>query len=113
MREHVVTIEKSMKEINRLEKAKERNDNQLVRWVKNKEVHAKELADIVTYYFMAQRVKPAPEEKKDEYAKYVKQVELLHHILVQSMKAKQTTDAASCTKLRKLIAEFETSYMKK
>ena len=34
----------------------------MVRWVVNKEVHADELSDIVTYYFMAQRIKPGMPE---------------------------------------------------
>ena len=52
MKEHVVTIEKSINELN-----KNPNDNQKVRWILNKENHANELSEIVTYYFMAQRIK--------------------------------------------------------
>lgn len=110
MREHVATIEKSMKQIDLLGKDKQPDYNQLVRWVTNKEDHANELAEIVTYYFMAQRVKPASEENKAEYDKYIKKITLLHQILVQSMKAKQTINLETCTQLSTLIDQFEKAY---
>ena len=113
MREHVTTIEKSMKQIVELGTGAEPNRNQLVRWVSNKETHADALSDIVTAYFMAQRIKPVAEAKKEAYAKYVKEITLLHQMLVASMKAKQTTDRDHCTTLLTLIDQFETSYAKK
>ena len=54
--EDLTTIEKSMKTIVELS-GDLKNINQLVRWVNNKEHHSDEIAHIVTYYFMAQRVK--------------------------------------------------------
>ncbi|RJP84243.1 MAG: superoxide dismutase [Desulfobacteraceae bacterium] len=113
MREHVATIEKSIKEIDRIGKESKPDNNQLVRWVMNKDSHADELAEIVTFYFMAQRVKPVPEDMKADYAKYVNKITLLHQILVVSMKAKQTTDLELCTQLRTLIDQFEKSYTAK
>jgi len=110
MREHVQTIEKSMNEIERLGKETPSANNQLARWVSNKESHADNLAEIVTVYFMAQRIKPVLKDKKAEYAKYVDEISLLHQILVRSMKAKQTTDMEHCAKLRVLIDQFEKSY---
>ena len=55
--EHISTIEKSIKQIMKLEKDADRNYNQLIRWVVNKEQHANELQEIVTQYFMTQRIK--------------------------------------------------------
>ena len=110
MREHVRTIQKSMAEINRIGKEGTPNNNQLVRWVSNKDSHADELAEIVTFYFMAQRVKPVPEDGKADYAQYVDKITLLHQILVASMKAKQTTDVELCAQLRSLIDRFEKTY---
>jgi nickel superoxide dismutase len=99
MEEHVTTIEKSMNEIN----AKP-DMNQAVRWVMNKDKHADELSEIVTYYFMAQRIKPGCED-------YALKLSQLHEMLVYSMKAKQTTDLANVAKLKELIHHFEHSYM--
>jgi nickel superoxide dismutase len=99
MEEHVTTIEKSMKQIDAA-----KNQNQAVRWVLNKEQHADELSEIVTYYFMAQRIKPGAED-------YVLKLTQLHEILIHAMKAKQSTDLAVVEKLRELIHQFEHSYL--
>lgn len=110
MKEHVRTIEKSMMQIEELGKADAPNWNQLVRWVDNKEDHANQLMEIVTDYFMAQRIKPTHSGDEAE-AKYVKELTLLHKMIVHSMKAKQTTDIANVAALTKLIDEFQHSYM--
>jgi len=112
MLEHVDTIEKSMKEISRLSKADAPDWNQLVRWVTNKDHHADELTGIVTYYFMAQRIKPAKADAAAEN-KYVKQLTLLHAVMIHAMKAKQTLDLDHCTKLREGIQKFKASYFGK
>ena len=99
MEEHVATIEKSMKQIEAAA-----NQNQTVRWILNKDKHADELAEIVTYYFMAQRIKPGSEG-------YAVKLGQLHEILVYSMKAKQTTDLAHVEKLKTLIHDFAHGYL--
>ena len=111
LEEHITTIEKSMNEIEELSKEAQPNWNQIVRWVGNKETHADELTEIVTFYFMAQRVKPADAHDKAAHAKYVKEVTLLHQIVVHAMKAKQTTDLEHCEALRSLVHQFRASYL--
>lgn len=113
LREHVTTIEKSMKTIQGLSRGKDNNSNQLVRWVNNKEAHADKLTEIVTHYFLAQRVKPVGPGNSEARGKYVEQLTLLHGMIVHSMKAKQTTDLAHVEKLRELIGTFEASYLGK
>ena len=108
--EHITTIEKSMKQITELSKQDKPNMNETVRWVQNKEKHADELSHIVTYYFMAQRVKPVYKTNGKAYQVYVKELTLLHEILVYSMKAKQTTDLSNIERLRTLSAEFRAAY---
>ena len=109
--ENITTIEKSMKQITELS-AKEKPDmNQLVRWVQNKEKHADDTSHIITYYFMAQRIKPVDQADTEGYNKYVKKLTLLHQMLFYTMKAKQTTDFANVEKLRALLAEFRTDYL--
>lgn len=106
IREHILTIEKSMKQIAVLEKGISHHSNQLVRWVMNKENHADELQDIVAQYFMTQRITP---DAKD----YEKKIGLLHQMLIYSMKCKQTTDLSNVETLRKLVDEFSDLYFKK
>jgi len=111
MLEDVTTIEKSMTQITSLSKEKEPNYNQIVRWVDNKETHADKLAEIITYYFMTQRVKAVPMEDKDAYAIYIKEITLLHKILILTMKTKQTTNLQNCSDLRNLITDFKAIYI--
>jgi nickel superoxide dismutase len=101
LEEHITTIEKSMGQITDLEKGQ--NSNQLVRWVMNKEKHAAAFQEIVTQYFLTQRIKP--DEKL-----YSEKLSLLHQMLVYGMKCKQTTDLNHVSKLKQLVKEFEKLY---
>ena len=111
MAEHITTIEKAMKTIIDLSNQEKPDYNQLVRWVQNKDQHADELGEIVTYYFMAQRIKPPKEEGGEAHQKYVEQISSLHQMLVYSMKAKQTTELGNIEKLRALLESFRASYL--
>jgi nickel superoxide dismutase len=84
--------------------------NQVVRWVNNKDAHADELSEIVTYYFMAQRIKIPAEGDAKAHEEYIKKLTLLHEMLVYSMKAKQTTDLANVEKLRSTLDKFHDAY---
>ena len=106
IREHITTIEKSMNQIIKLDKGEVLNYNQLVRWVMNKEEHALKLQEIVTRYFMTQRIKTVTDN-------YEKKLSTLHKLLVYSMKSKQTTDLKNIEKLRLLTDQFEGFYFKK
>lgn len=111
LEEHITTIEKSINQINQLGQQHDHPEyNQLVRWVQNKEDHVAHLTEIVTDYFLAQRVKPA--DPKDEAAtrKYVRQVTLLHQMIIAGMKAKQGTDLKPVADLRALLAQFKEAY---
>ena len=108
--EHFTTIDKSIKQIELLSKDPGGNANQLVRWVQNKEDHAQEVVEIITAYFLQQRIKPV--EKSDETGRdaYVKQLVLCHKMLVAAMKAKQTTDLQYVQQSRSLLEEFKRIY---
>lgn len=106
IREHIATIEKSIKTIQTLEKEKGNNANQLIRWIMNKDDHANQLQEIVTQYFMTQRI-------KIDAKNYSKKIKTLHQMLIYSMKCKQTTDLTHVEKLRSLVADFEKLYFEK
>ena len=76
----------------------------------NKEKHAEELSGILTYYFMAQRVKWISDSETKLHSVYLKKLELLHQLLVFTMKAKQSADLSVIKKLRWLTGEFEKVY---
>jgi nickel superoxide dismutase len=108
--EHITTLEKSMKQIEELTAQEPVNANQIVRWVNNKEKHADEIGQIVSYYFMAQRVKLPVADDTKAYNEYVKKLTLLHEMLVYAMKTKQTTDLANVDKLRVALEKFHGAY---
>jgi nickel superoxide dismutase len=76
--EHITTMEKAMNEVMTLSKESAPNYNQIVRWVVNKEKHAEELSDIVTYYFMTQRLKPVPKTDVKEYVGLYHESQAIH-----------------------------------
>jgi nickel superoxide dismutase len=111
--EHITTIEKSMKLIENLSSEEKPNMNQIVRWINNKEKHADEISHIVSYYFMAQRLKPSEKNDTKAYDEYVNKLTLLHQMLVYTMKTKQTTDLANVEKLKSLLDDFHKAYFNK
>ena len=108
--EDITTIEKGMSEIAKLSKEGAKDYNQIVRWVTNKETHAKRIQETVTQYFMFQRVKPVDAKNAAEHIKYLRKLKLLHQMAVRAMKAKQTTDPQHTKALRTLLDEFHSVY---
>jgi len=103
MEESVATIEKAMTEIAKLPADSPQNINQLVRWVSNKDEYADKLTEIVTHYFLAQRIKPDAEN-------YEAKLKVLHGMMISAMKCKQTVDLKNVEDLKTLIHEFEKLY---
>ena len=99
------TIEKSMTQIVALSAKEARDNNQLIRWVSNKDNHATKIQHIVTQYFLTQRIKPG-----DDMDAYHKKLELLHGMLVEAMKCKQTTDVTHVHQLRSYVESFKIAY---
>lgn len=61
---------------------------------------------------MNQRIKPVIQKDSPDYPKYITEITLLHQMLVQAMKCKQTTDITHVKNLHKLLDKFEKSYFK-
>lgn len=110
LQENVTTIEKSMKKIAELSADPVANANQITRWVLNKESHADDIREIVTQYFMTQRIKLPNESDAAAVAAYSERLGLLHKMLVYAMKSKQTTDTQWTEKLHETIHAFEEAY---
>ena len=108
--EHFTTIEKAMNKITELSNAPDKDYMMITRWTMAKEEHAKKVQEIVDQYFLTQRVKPVDETDADKFAKYQKQLTVLHHITIYAMKTKQTTDLKYVEHLRATLAQFEDLY---
>jgi nickel superoxide dismutase len=88
--EHTLTILKSMNYISMNQNDLEKQ-NQVTRWILNKEQHAQEIQDIVSKYFLTQRIK-LKDDSKESKVLYHAQLSALHNILIDAMKCKQTID---------------------
>ena len=108
--ENATTIEKSMNEINKLSGESEKNYNQIVRWVVNKEHHADQIRDIVAQYFLAQRITEPAEGDAEAMKAYTEKLMALHKIIRTAMLCKQTTDPKNAQTLRDRINAFQTLY---
>ena len=86
MLEDAATIEKSIKLIIELSgKSDAQSQNQLVRWVMNKEKHAQNIISTISDYFLTQRVKP---NQKDYAERLIKH----HKVIISAMESKQNAD---------------------
>ena len=112
LEEHITTMEKSMNKIAELSAEGEKNYNQLIRWVVNKENHADKFMEIVTQYFLTQRIKPAAPDAGAAYDDYLNHLTLYHQMLVTAMKCKQTVDLENIAKLKELVADSRALYFK-
>jgi nickel superoxide dismutase len=103
--EDIATIQKSINSIQELGDSEKsiQNQNQLVRWVNNKESHAQKIQDVISEYFLAQRIKPKSSTEK-EYDRYVQLSTSCQKIIFYAMKCKQNVDTQY---VEKLSAELE------
>ena len=105
MEEDIATIQKSINKIQELGDSENsiQNQNQLVRWVNNKESHAKKIQNVISEYFLAQRIKPK-NVGDNGYDKYVMLSTSCQKIIFYAMKCKQNVDTQY---VEKLSAELE------
>ena len=94
MLEDVETIRKSVNLIADLSGTTDpQSQNQLVRWVVNKENHAQNIIDTISDYFLTQRVKSDQEDYVDRLQKH-------HAVIVAAMRAKQNADMSFVDELQ-------------
>ena len=104
MLEDAATIEKSAKLIAELNaKSDAQSQNQLTRWVMNKEKHAQNIISTISDYFLTQRVKPT---QKDYIQRLIKH----HAVIIAAMKAKQNIDLKYAENLKKCIKALLSYY---
>jgi len=108
MREDAETIAKGMAQITEMEGKDSFPYNQMVRWIVTKDEHATKIQELVSSYWLAQRIK-APKDAGGR-DKYLHQLELMHGITVAAMKCKQTTDTSNVDRLNALVTEFAGTY---
>jgi len=104
MLEDAATVEKSAKLIAKLAgKSDAQSQNQLIRWVMNKEKHATNIIDTISDYFLTQRVKSSQKDYAERLVKH-------HTVIVAAMKAKQNADIKYARELQKSIEALAPYY---
>ena len=107
IKENFQTIEKSMDQIEKLSGLSDPlSKNQTTRWIITKESHAQDIQDIISEYFLTQRIKDSDKE-------YTKKLEYLHKLLVIAMKCKQTVNISYIDQAITLIDNFSILYFDK
>lgn len=104
MLEDAKTIEKAMDQINGLaNKSDAQSQNQLTRWVMNKESHAQSIIETISDYFLTQRVKTSQDDYEARLKKH-------HAVILAAMKVKQSVDSKNAKKLKRAISALGAYY---
>ena len=104
MLEDAATTKKALTEMEKLSgKGDIQSQNQMVRWIVNKEKHAENIIATISDYFLTQRVK---ESQKDYEQRLIKH----HRVITGAMKVKQTTDMKNVEELIKNIEALREYY---
>jgi len=106
LEEDVATIKKSIAQINLISASNGKDFNQLVRWVNNKEEYSNKIIDVMSNYFLAQRIKP-------DHKNYEKMLKSVHNVIVFAMKNKQNSDVKIADELQNNLDELRSLYIEK
>lgn len=90
--QYAETMYKAMSEINSSKFQDPKERNQFVRWVLQKDIQSDEAAQLITVYFLQQKIKPGEEDT-------VKKITLAHKLLFLIVQIKQNVDV-------KIVHEF-------
>ncbi len=92
LKEDAATIHKAVDQINKLGSGHDVTSiNQATRWIMTKEKHASHIIEVVSQYFLTQKVKPVA-TGADGYDGYLKKLADHHAVMSAAMKTKQTVD---------------------
>lgn len=106
--EHTFTILKSMNYI-KSNQDDLQQQNQVTRWIITKDQHAQDIQNIISEYFLTQRIK-IRDDSKESKDLYHAQLAVLHSILQDAMKCKQTIDTSMTNSLLENLNKFVNLY---
>lgn len=107
LEQNIETITKSattIRELSAKDPLTAEDRQQIIRWTINKDEHAQKIIDAAANYFLAQRI-------KSDTNQYAEKVELLHQVIVFSMKSKQSVENEPAESLAKKLAAFKKLYL--
>ncbi|GGA68345.1 hypothetical protein GCM10011369_07480 [Neiella marina] len=104
MLQDVATARKAISQIQNLTgKSDPQSNNQLVRWVMNKEQHAQNIIATISDYFLTQRVKAKQKDYSERLIRH-------HSVIVSAMKVKQNADIKYVDELEKAVKALADYY---
>ena len=110
LHEDATTIGKAMAEMAKLAGGHDAQAlNQGARWVATKEAHASHVIQVVSEYFLTQKVKPVA-ACADGYDAYLAKLADHHAVMVAAMKTKQNAAASYAEKLHAAIEAMAKHY---
>ncbi len=102
--EDAATVAKATKLLAELAgKTDAQSQNQMVRWVVNKDQHAQKIISTISDYFLTQRVKPGQEDYLERLAKH-------HAVIIAAMNAKQNADVKYAQALQDSVRALRSYY---
>lgn len=110
LHEDAATIAKAIKYINEVPAKHDAQAlNQAIRWINTKETHASNIIEVVSVYFLTQKVKPvAP--GADGYQAYLEKLADHHAVMTAAMKTKQHADPKFVDALNAAIEKLAKHY---
>tara|TARA_B100000900_G_C20450028_1_gene662745 strand:+ start:464 stop:937 length:474 start_codon:yes stop_codon:yes gene_type:complete len=104
IKEDLRTIEKSTTMIKKLSgKADPKSLNQISRWISSKDEHAQNIQNIISQYFLTQRIKQSSKNYENELI-------TLHQLLISVMKCKQNVNEENIKRSNELLDNFSEFY---
>ncbi len=108
LREDATTIAKATANIVKTAGAHEAAASaQMVRWTMTREQHASHIIEVVSEYFLTQKIAPVPPEA-DEYDAYLEKLADHHAVMHAAMKTKQTVSEQNLKALAAAIDQIAT-----
>jgi len=111
MEEDAATIGKAVANIEALSSLTDaKSKNQLIRWVQTKEQHASHIIQVVSEYFLTQKIKPAKQDDRKAWMVYVDRLVACHALMRAAMKTKQSVSTGNVSSLRQAIDDLGAFY---
>ena len=105
IKEDLQTIEKSISMIKKLSGEYDPQSlNQLSRWISTKEDHAQNIQNVISQYFLTQRIKQNSKNYENELI-------TLHQLLISVMKCKQSVEKNNLLRSNQLLKDFSEFYL--
>lgn len=111
MEEDLATIAKAVTQLQEnASKTGAQSLNQRVRWIQTKEEHASRIINVVSKYFLTQKIKRIDPSEKEAYKDYIDRLTACHGVLRKAMKTKQTVDHQAVRELEAALDALSALY---